>query len=424
MMKSNSKRELRPKLRFPEFLDTGEWNFESLGDLSTIVRGASPRPIDRFITTAANGLNWLKIGDVDKEAKYVTKTQEKVRPEALDKTREVHPGDLILSNSMSFGRPYLMKIRSCIHDGWIAITYPRAQVIREYLYYLIFSPASQAYFSDNAAGSGVLNLNAEIIKTLPVAYPSLQEQQKIADCLTSLDELITAQSQKLDALKAHKKGLMQQLFPCKGETVPRLRFPEFRDAPEWKETSLGELGKLISGLTYSPDDVRDNGLLVLRSSNIQNDKIDLNNCVFVDASIKGANISMPEDIIICVRNGSKALIGKTAIIPHGLPICTHGAFMTVFRSPAARFVFQLFQTSTYQKQVAADLGATINSINSSQLLQYRFYVPEVPEQNKITLLLVSLDKLIAAQAQKLEALKVHKKGLMQQLFPSMEEVEV
>ncbi|WP_434715284.1 restriction endonuclease subunit S [Paraburkholderia sp. A3RO-2L] len=209
--------EAVPRLRFPEFRNAKKWDLKSLGDISTVVRGGSPRPIDGFLTKAANGLNWLKIGDVDKEAKYVTATQEKVRPEALSKTREVCPGDLILSNSMSFGRPYLMKIKSCIHDGWIAITNLAGQVSREYLYYLIFAPTSQSYFLNNAAGGGVLNLNAEIIKALPVAYPSMQEQQKIAGSLACLDELIDAQVQRIGDLKTNKRGLMQQLFPAIAE---------------------------------------------------------------------------------------------------------------------------------------------------------------------------------------------------------------
>ncbi|BAW81170.1 hypothetical conserved protein [Candidatus Nitrosoglobus terrae] len=209
--------ETVPRLRFPEFQEAGEWELNNLGDLSTVVRGGSPRPISSFLTIEANGLNWLKIGDVDKEEKYVIRTEERVRPEALSKTREVNLGDLILSNSMSFGRPYLMKIKSCIHDGWIAITELHESVSKEYLYYLIFSPSSQSYFLNNAAGSGVLNLNAEIIRALFIAYPSLPEQQRIAACLSSLDDLITAQRQKIDTLKRHKKGLMQQLFPVMDE---------------------------------------------------------------------------------------------------------------------------------------------------------------------------------------------------------------
>ena len=210
---------LLPKLRFPEFRDEGEWEEKRLGSLSQILRGGSPRPIVDFLTTDVNGLNWLKIGDVSSESKYITQTQEKVIKEALNKTREVQPDDLILSNSMSFGRPYILKIKSCIHDGWIAITKIKNQINRDYLYYLILSPSSQEYFLNNAAGSGVQNLNADIIKLLPVFAPKFPEQQKIADCLSSIDELITAQAQKLDTLKTHKKGLMQQLFPAADEVT-------------------------------------------------------------------------------------------------------------------------------------------------------------------------------------------------------------
>lgn len=205
--------ETTPELRFPEFQDAGEWQKKFLDEYSEVVRGGSPRPIDNFLTAKRDGLNWLKIGDINKEAKYVVATTEKVRAEALSKTREISPGDLILSNSMSFGRPYISKIKTCIHDGWIAITEISKKLHVEYIYYLISSPFSQQYFTSNAAGSGVQNLNADIIKSLPIFFPNILEQQRIADCLSSLDELITTQTQKIDLLKEHKKGLMQQLFP-------------------------------------------------------------------------------------------------------------------------------------------------------------------------------------------------------------------
>ena len=205
--------------------------------------------------------------------------------------------------------------------------------------------------------------------------------------------------------------------------LPKLRFPEFRDAGEWEITKLGKLGKLIAGLTYSPDDIRDNGLLVLRSSNVQNGKVTLGDNVYVTPQIKGVTISNPNDILICVRNGSKALIGKNAIIPESMPLCTHGAFMTIFRAHLPGFVFQLFQTSMYQKQVDGDLGATINSINGSQLIKYNFYIPRCKsEQQKIADCLTSLDTLLTTQTQKLDALRNHKKGVMQQLFPTLNKV--
>lgn len=206
--------ETRPRLRFPEFRDAPEWRNVVLGDVSTIVRGGSPRPIDDFLTVEPDGLNWLKIGDVDREAKYITATEEKVRVEALSKTRVIRPGDFILSNSMSFGRPYISAIDACIHDGWIAVTRIHKTVVHEFLYYSILSERSQTYFANQAAGSGVQNLNKDIIKLLPVAVPSKREQQRIADCLASLDTRITAESNRLAAFKTHKQGLMQQLFPA------------------------------------------------------------------------------------------------------------------------------------------------------------------------------------------------------------------
>ncbi|MBN1982452.1 MAG: restriction endonuclease subunit S [Chitinivibrionales bacterium] len=239
-MSKKSKNGLVPKLRFPSFQSDSCWEIAELGRLSTILRGGSPRPIDEYLTNDRNGLNWLKIGDVDKEAKYIYQTTDKVKTTALSKTRAVNPGDLIMSNSMSFGRPYILKIKTCIHDGWIAVTKIKEFVENEYLYYFILSNGSQVYFNNAAAGGGIKNLNAEIIKLLLVGYPKTLEQQKIVDCLTSLDDLITAETQKLDALKTHKKGLMQQFFPAEGETVPKLRFPEFRDSGEWEARVLDE----------------------------------------------------------------------------------------------------------------------------------------------------------------------------------------
>jgi len=204
--------------------------------------------------------------------------------------------------------------------------------------------------------------------------------------------------------------------------VPSLRFPEFKNEGEWVEKELGKVGKLINGLTYSPDDVREKGLLVLRSSNIQNGVIVLDDNVFVRTDVNGANLTEPNDILICVRNGSKALIGKNALVPKDMPLCTHGAFMTVFRSEHPRFTFQLFQTKTYTKKVAGDLGATINSINGSNFLKYAFIFPKNPdEKEKIADCLSSLDEMILAECQNLDKLRDHKKGLLQNLLPQVGE---
>ena len=230
--------------------------------------------------------------------------------------------------------------------------------------------------------------------------------------------MIAIHIEKLELLNEHKKGLIQNLFPIEGERVPKYRFKDFKKDDHWEIKELNELGDLINGLTYSPTDVRKDGLLVLRSSNIQNGMIDLKDCVYVRTDIKGANLSKPNDILVCVRNGSKALIGKNAIISKNVPIATHGAFMTVFRTKIPEFVFQLFQTDLYNNQVMAGLGATINSINGKDLLKYKFPIPKNPrEQQKIASCLSTLDEIIAAQSEIIEQLKQHKKGLMQRLLP-------
>lgn len=205
----------------------------------------------------------------------------------------------------------------------------------------------------------------------------------------------------------------------KQKIVPALRFPDFHNDGVWEMKKLSNLGKLINGLTYSPKDVCKEGLLVLRSSNVQNGQILLDDCVFVRPDVKGANIAKVNDILICVRNGSKRLIGKNAIIPKGIPLATHGAFMTMFRANNPNFVFQLFQTESYRSQVKADLGATINSINGKNFIKYEFATPNnFKEQQKIANCLSSLDNIIKAETEKLDYLKDHKKGLLQKLFPA------
>ncbi|MCA9328815.1 restriction endonuclease subunit S, partial [Candidatus Saccharibacteria bacterium] len=196
--------------------------------------------------------------------------------------------------------------------------------------------------------------------------------------------------------------------------VPNLRFPGYEG--DWAQIQLGDVARTVNGLTYSPKDIRSDGILVLRSSNIKNGRLSFEDNVYVDPGIK-ANLSEPGDILICVRNGSQKLIGKNAYIEEALDTTTHGAFMTVLRGKHNNFVQYLLQTDKYKKQVNADLGARINSINNSQLLKYRFSMPAIDEQGKISTFLKVLDKKIELIEKKLELSKKYKKGLMQRLFP-------
>ena len=199
-----------PEIRFSGFTD--DWEQRKFSELVTIERGGSPRPIDKFITNDENGLNWVKIGDAPEQGNYITQTAEKIRPEGLSKTREVHPGDLILSNSMSFGRPYIMAIDGCIHDGWLAIRDTKKNFDLKFLCTLLGTDGMLNQYKAMAAGSTVNNLNKELVGGTSVAFPMMKEQIKIGDYFTTIDHLITLHQRKCDELRIIKKFMLQNMF--------------------------------------------------------------------------------------------------------------------------------------------------------------------------------------------------------------------
>ena len=178
-----------PKLRFKGF--TSPWEQRKFKETVLIERGGSPRPIDDYITDQENGLNWIKIGDAPEMGNYITKTAEKIRPEGLSKTREVYPGDLILSNSMSFGKPYIMGIYGCIHDGWLLIRNEKETFDLTFLCHLLGTTQMLEQYRSFAAGSTVNNLNKELVGSTIVKYPSMQEQKVIGTYFNMIDNLIT-----------------------------------------------------------------------------------------------------------------------------------------------------------------------------------------------------------------------------------------
>jgi type I restriction enzyme S subunit len=163
------------------------WKWCRLDDIAAIARGGSPRPIKEFITSSSNGLNWIKIGDTDRHSRFIYNTAQKITEDGLSKTRVVYPGDLILSNSMSFGFPYILKIEGCIHDGWLVIRPPKKLLNKMYLCYLFLSAHSKKMFQDLASGAVVKNLNADKVRMLTIPLPPLAEQQRI---VAKVDELM------------------------------------------------------------------------------------------------------------------------------------------------------------------------------------------------------------------------------------------
>ncbi len=183
------------------------WMWKRLGDIALIERGGSPRPIKDYITDDPNGFNWIKIGDTEMGGKYITSTRERIRKEGLSKTRRVYPGDFLLTNSMSFGRPYITKIEGCIHDGWLRIHPPDA-VGPEFLFYLLSCPYVDEFFSRAAAGAVVQNLNADKVRELVIPIPPLAEQHRIVAKVDQLMALVDQLEARLDSSRTAAANLL------------------------------------------------------------------------------------------------------------------------------------------------------------------------------------------------------------------------
>lgn len=224
------------------------WTYRKLGDICTIERGGSPRPIDAFITDSPNGLNWIKIGDATEGSKYITSTKEKIRPEGLKKTRQVYKGDFILSNSMSFGRPYILGIDGCIHDGWLVIRDNNNYFNKSFLYYVLGSPNMYREFNRLAVGGVVNNLNTKLVQGVTVAIPPLAEQERIVAELDLLQGIIDKQKAQLKELDTLAQSIFYDMF---GDPV--------ENEKGWEVKLMGEVGTLQRGSGLSKQDLIDDG---------------------------------------------------------------------------------------------------------------------------------------------------------------------
>ncbi|TXJ57235.1 restriction endonuclease subunit S [Brachyspira aalborgi] len=217
------------------------WQIKTLGDIFLIERGSSPRPIKSFLTNDNNGINWIKIGDAKNNSKYIYQSAEKIRPEGKKYSRFVEIGDLILSNSMSFGRPYIMKTIGCIHDGWVVLRKILKNIIyEEYAYYILSSNQVHSEFSKLAAGSVVKNLSIDRIKQVYIPIPPLDEQKRIASALSKIDAYLENTIKLIEEKERFKRGIAKKLLTCKeGENIPEARFKGFED--EWETIMLGDI---------------------------------------------------------------------------------------------------------------------------------------------------------------------------------------
>ena len=224
------------------------WTYKKLGETCLIERGGSPRPIQQYLTDEDDGLNWIKIGDAVEGSKYITSTKEKIKPEGLKKTRFVHKGDFILSNSMSFGKPYILDIDGCIHDGWLVIRDNSDTFNKSFLYYMLSSPNMYQEFRKLAVGGVVNNLNSSIVRNVVVPIPPMAEQERI---VAELDLLSGISEKKKEQLKAYDQLAQSIFYTMFGDPI---------DNPKgWEVKNMEDVGELQRGSGLSKKDLTEDG---------------------------------------------------------------------------------------------------------------------------------------------------------------------
>ena len=386
---------LVPKLRFPEFREAEGWEIGKVDELVDTVTPPKKLPTSHYASKGAFPI-------IDQSQADICGW--------TDDHEALIQGDLPF---IIFGdhtcilklidRPFAQGA-----DG-IKILKSRPKVGTPFLYqYLTYRPVVTEEYKRHYS----------ILKEKLVSFPDPKtgEQKKIAECLSSVDELIAAQGRKVDALKAHKKGLMQQLFPREGETQPRLRFPEFKNVGEWEVKRLSGMIDLISGMHLSPGDYSTAGEIPYFTgpSDFTNDLANVTKW-----TKRTANVSQTDDTLITVKGSGVGEIWYST-----LPEVAMGRQLMAVRSKngSSRFMFQFLLTKRSRFE---DLGSgnLIPGLSRPVILDLEACFPKPPEQQRIADCLTSLDDLVAAQTKKLDVLKTHKKGLMQQLFPSPMEVE-
>jgi type I restriction enzyme S subunit len=304
-----------------------------------------------------------------------------------------------------------------IERGVISYFYPvfsfSEEVCHEYMLYLLnFSIYRRMYPYAEGTAQQVLSLKK--LGQLKYSLPLVAEQKKIAEILATQDKAIELQGRKIEELKRFKKGCLEKMFPRKGQKVPEKRFPGFTD--DWEQRKLTEFVEFFSGLTYTPNDVQENGTLVLRSSNVSNGEVVDADNVYVNPQVVNSENVKVGDIVVVVRNGSRSLIGKHAQIKAFMPNTVIGAFMTGIRSECPKFTNALLNTSRFEEEIAMNMGATINQITGYMFSKMEFKVPCLDEQKEIGEYFENLDNLITLHQRKLEEMKKQKKALMQLLL--------
>ena len=359
------------------------WEIKKLGEVCTIERGGSPRPIQAYITESDDGINWIKIGDATDGSKYITSTKEKIKPEGMKKSRFVHKGDFILSNSMSFGRPYILAVDGCIHDGWLVIHDDSNRFDKNYLYYYLGSPNIYNEFKRLAVGGVVNNLNSELVRSVNVCIPPREEQERIVselDCLSGIIEKKREQLRELDALA---QSIFYTMF---GDPITNEK--------GWEVLSFKEVAEIVGGSTPKTNIEEywngDNYWVTPAELHGERYIYSTERCITDDAVSKTHLTLLP---IGSVLLSSRAPIGKVCITR--VPMYCNQGFKNIVCSDRlhSEYVYQfLFEKTEYLNSLGT--GATFKEISKRVVEQVTIPVPPMKLQQEFA------DKIEAIEKQK------------------------
>ncbi len=413
-MKEDGKHALVPKLRFPEFRKAEGWEEQAGDALFDQISNRNPEP----------GLPVLAITQEHGAIpRHMIDYHVAVTEKSIESYKVVRVGDFIISlRSFQGGIEYSQYHGIC--SPAYVILRRRAKGSDEYFRQYLKTDRFIRILTKNLEGlrDGKMVSYAQFSDLLlPVPTPA--EQQRIAECLSSVDEVIAAQARKLDALKTHKKGLMQQLFPREGETQPRLRFPEFQDAREWVEQELSKCLKKVIDYRGKAPPKSESGVPLITAKNVRFGWLDMANDEYIEEEKydewMSRGIPQEGDILFT----TEAPLGNVALFPLEGKFALGQRLLTIRAEPdrcVPAFLFHSLLGPTMQENIEFHgTGSTAKGIKSKVFVKLSFCHPGVQEQQRIATCLSTLDDLIAAETEKLAALKTHKRGLMQQLFPSV-----
>ena len=414
---SGEKTKLVPKLRFPEFRSAAGWMEQFGGSLFDQISDRNPEPgLPVLAITQEHGAIPRHLID------YHVSVTEK----SIESYKVVQVGDFIISLRSFQGGIEFSQYHGICSPAYVVLRRRGEGSDGYFRHYLKTDRFIQILIKNIEGLRDGKMISYKQFSELRLPVPSPAEQQKIADCLNSLDELIAAQARKVDALKTHKKGLMQKLFPREGETQPRLRFPEFRDAGEWVSGPLGAIFDTTSGGTPNRSEASywDGDIPWITTSLVNFEVITGAEEYISQAGLKNSSAKLlPKGTVLIAMYGQGKTRGQVALL--GVEATTNQACAAVLPKKGINPYFA-FSNLAGRYDDFRKLSNSGGQENLSQALIREFpfsYPVDDLEQQRIADCLASLDTLITAATQELETLKTHKKGLMQQLFPSAEAVE-